>query len=218
MEFTARCICTYFFHPIASDEISIFGDTASQPKILPANYEDRADNLEKNTSTTSLSTSSTTSALTAAHHVRGLVVAYSCKLSATLGGSTSTRPWVRKLILKTYDFIDISNATIPTALGGSTRTSPPIVIVILRQQLDYVIIDYDTPTTPHPTKAKFFSSKNRLLFTLVAPDTRGLRQEKSSCISLTSKNYESPSSWRSLSNTCQFSLQSHEARLMVGKA
>jgi hypothetical protein len=56
---------------------------------------------------------------------------------------------VKKLILKAYDFIDISNATIPTALGGSTTTSPPIVIVILRQQLDYVIVDYAAPTTPH---------------------------------------------------------------------
>jgi hypothetical protein len=56
---------------------------------------------------------------------------------------------VRKLILKTYDFVDISNATIPTALGGSTTTLPPIVIVILRQQLDYVIIDYVAPTAPH---------------------------------------------------------------------
>jgi hypothetical protein len=35
---------------------------------------------------------------------------------------------------------------------------------------------------------------------------------------LPSKNCESPSSWRSLSNTWQFSLQSHEARLMVVKA
>jgi hypothetical protein len=49
---------------------------------------------------------------------------------------------VRKLVLKTCDFIDISNATIPTRLGGSTTTSPPIVIMILRQQLDYIIIDY----------------------------------------------------------------------------
>jgi hypothetical protein len=61
---------------------------------------------------------------------------------ATLGGSTSARPGVRKPILKTYDFIDISNMTIPTALGGSTTPSPPIVIVILRQQLDNVILDY----------------------------------------------------------------------------
>jgi hypothetical protein len=67
---------------------------------------------------------------------------------------------VRKLILKTYDFVDISNATIPTTLGGSTTTSPPIVIVILRQQLDYVIINYAAPTTPHPIKAKFSFSKS----------------------------------------------------------
>jgi hypothetical protein len=82
-----------------------------------------------------------------------------------LGGSTSTRPRVRKLILKTYDFVDISNAIIPTALGGSTTTSPPIVVVILRQQLAYLyIIDYAAPTTPYPIKAKFSSSKIRLLF------------------------------------------------------
>jgi hypothetical protein len=60
---------------------------------------------------------------------------------------------VRKLILKTYDFIDISNMTIPTALGGSTATLPPIMVVVLRQQLDYVIIDYAMPTVAHPTKA-----------------------------------------------------------------
>jgi hypothetical protein len=72
---------------------------------------------------------------------------------------------VRKITLKTYDFVYISNATIPTALGGSTTTSPPIVIVILRQQLDYVIVDYAAPTTPHPIKAKFSSSKNQLSFT-----------------------------------------------------
>jgi hypothetical protein len=75
------------------------------------------------------------------------------------------------------------------------------VIVTLRQQLDYVIVDYDAPTAPHPIKAKFFSSKSRLSFTFATPDTRGLRHEKSSCILLTSKNCESPSSWRSLSNT-----------------
>jgi hypothetical protein len=28
MEFTARCICTDFFHPITSDEISILGDAS----------------------------------------------------------------------------------------------------------------------------------------------------------------------------------------------
>jgi hypothetical protein len=77
---------------------------------------------------------------------------------------------VQKLTLKTCDFIDISNATIPTALGGSTTTSPLIVVVILRQQLD--IVDYGRATTSHPIKAKFSSFKNRLLFTFAAPDTR----------------------------------------------
>jgi hypothetical protein len=127
---------------------------------------------------------------------------------------------MRKLILKTYDCIDISNTTIPTALGGSTTTSPPIVIVILRQQLDYVIVDYAAPTTPHPIKAKFSSSKRRYHLPFAALDTRGLRHEQSSCISLTSKKIVKAlvASWRFLSNTCQFSLQSHEARLTVGKA
>jgi hypothetical protein len=55
---------------------------------------------------------------------------------------------VQKITLKIYDFVDISNTTIPTALGGSTTTSHLIVIVILRQQLDYVIVDYAAPTTP----------------------------------------------------------------------
>jgi hypothetical protein len=74
----------------------------------------------------------------------------------TLGGSTSPRP---------CNFVDISNAKIPTMLGGSTTVSTPIVIVILRQQLDYIIVDYAAPTTPHPIQAKFSSSKSRLLFT-----------------------------------------------------
>jgi hypothetical protein len=130
-----------------------------------------------------------------------LAAMYWRKLSATLGGSISTHPGVWKITLKTDDFIDISNPTILTALGGSTSAFPPNVVVILRQQLDYVIIDYAVPTTLHPIKAKFFSSKSRLLFTFAATDTRGLRHEKSSCISLTSKNCESPSSWRFLSNT-----------------
>jgi hypothetical protein len=99
---------------------------------------DCSDNPKKNISTTSSSTSSTT-----ACHARGLAAAYSRKLSVTLGGSTSTRPGVRKITFKTCDFIDISNATISTTLGGSTTVPPPIVIAILRQQLDYVIIDYD---------------------------------------------------------------------------
>jgi hypothetical protein len=66
---------------------------------------------------------------------------------------------VRKINLKTYDFVDINNVTIPTTLGGSTTTSSPIVVVILRQQLDYVIIDCAASSTPHPIKAKFSSSK-----------------------------------------------------------
>jgi hypothetical protein len=66
------------------------------------------------------------------------------------------------------------------------------------------------PTTPHPIKSKFSSSKSQLLFTFAAPDTRGLRHEKSSCISLTSKNCKSPSSWRSLLNPWQFCLQSQK--------
>jgi hypothetical protein len=123
-----------------------------------------SDNSETNISTTLSSTSSTT-ASTAACHARGLIAVHSRKLSATLGGSTSTRPGVRKLTLKTCDFVDISNAAIPTTLGGSTTTSPPIVVVILRQQLDYVIVDYGrtvhaAPSTPHPIKAKFSSSKS----------------------------------------------------------
>jgi hypothetical protein len=37
-------------------------------------------------------------------------------------------------MLKTYDFIDISNAMISITLGVSTTASPPIVIVILRHR------------------------------------------------------------------------------------
>jgi hypothetical protein len=60
---------------------------------------------------------------------------------------------VRKITFKTYDFIDISNATIPTALGGSTTTLPPIVIMILRQQLDYIIVDYGRVDHAAPDKS-----------------------------------------------------------------
>jgi hypothetical protein len=61
---------------------------------------------------------------------------------------------VRKVILKTYDFVDISNATIATALRGSTSTSPPIVIVILRQQLAYLyIVDYGRAIHAAPDKS-----------------------------------------------------------------
>jgi hypothetical protein len=45
-------------------------------------------------------------------------------------------------MLKICDFIDISNTALPTTLGGSTTTLPPIVDTILRQQLDYVIVNY----------------------------------------------------------------------------
>jgi hypothetical protein len=60
---------------------------------------------------------------------------------------------VRKITFKTYDFVDISNAAIPTALGGSTTASPPIVIVILRQHLDYVIVDYGRADDGTPDKS-----------------------------------------------------------------
>jgi hypothetical protein len=61
---------------------------------------------------------------------------------------------VQKITLKTYDFIDISNATIPTTLGGSTITSPPIVVVILRQQLAYLcIVDYGRADHGAPDKS-----------------------------------------------------------------
>jgi hypothetical protein len=55
------------------------------------------------------------------------------------------------LILKTYNFVDISNATIPTALGDSTTTLPPIVVVILQQQLD--IVDYGRADHAAPDKS-----------------------------------------------------------------
>jgi hypothetical protein len=47
---------------------------------------------------------------------------------------------VQKLTLKTCDFVDISNTAIPTMLEGSTTTSPPIMVVIPRQQLAYLYI------------------------------------------------------------------------------
>jgi hypothetical protein len=58
---------------------------------------------------------------------------------------------VRKLILKTCDFVDISNAAIPAALGGSTTTLPPIMDAILRQQLD--IVDYGRADHAAPDKS-----------------------------------------------------------------
>jgi hypothetical protein len=67
-----------------------------------------------------------------------------CRLRLTmLGGLTSSRPRVRKITLKTCNFVDISNTKIPRTLGGSTTTSSPIVVVILWQQLTYLyIVDY----------------------------------------------------------------------------
>jgi hypothetical protein len=113
----------------------------------------RSGQLEENISTTSSSTSST-AVSTATCYARGLAAAHSRKLFATLRGSTSTRPWVRKITFKTYNFIDISNATIPTTLGGSTTTSPPIVGVILWQQLAYLyIIDYGRADDGAPNKS-----------------------------------------------------------------
>jgi hypothetical protein len=56
------------------------------------------------------------------------------------------------------------------------------------------------PTTPHPIKASFPLPRVDYYFTFAVPDTRGLHHEKSSCISLSLKNCESPSSWRSLLN------------------
>jgi hypothetical protein len=55
--------------------------------------------------------------------------------------------------LKTCDFVDISNATIQITLGGSTTTSPPIVIEILRQQLVYVIVVYSRADRAAPDKS-----------------------------------------------------------------
>jgi hypothetical protein len=61
---------------------------------------------------------------------------------------------VRKITLKTYDFVDINNATISMTLGGSTTTLPPIVIAILRQQLAYLcIIDYGRANHAAPDKS-----------------------------------------------------------------
>jgi hypothetical protein len=61
---------------------------------------------------------------------------------------------VRKIILKTYDFVDISNATILTALGGSTTTSPPILVLILRQQLvSLYIVNYGRADDGAPDKS-----------------------------------------------------------------
>jgi hypothetical protein len=82
---------------------------------------------------------------TAAYHARGLAIAYSRKLSAMLGGSTSTRPGVRKITIKTCDFINISNATIPTTLGGSISTCPGVRKITIKT-CDF--IDISNATIP----------------------------------------------------------------------
>jgi hypothetical protein len=154
---------------------------------LPHSTQTTPDNSKKNSSTTSSLQRQLRLVTLGARH-RALT-----QTIDNARGLTSTRLGVRKLIFKTCDFVDISNAMIPTALGGSTTTSPPIVIVILRQQLDYVIVDYKSSV--------FICQEIDFYLPFAAPDTRGLRHEKSSCILLTSKICESPSSWRSLSNT-----------------
>jgi hypothetical protein len=140
---------------IKHDDAAIYcaGDSLEQLGEKYFDYNgvspDCSDNPEKNTLTTSSSTASTT-----ACHARGLDIAHSRNLSATLGGSISTRFRVRKITLKTCDFVDISNKAIPTTLMGSTTTSPPIVVVILRQQLAYLyIIDYDHADDSAPDKS-----------------------------------------------------------------
>jgi hypothetical protein len=144
-----------------------------------------SDNSKKNILTTLSSTSSTTSSSTAACYAWGLAAVHSRKLSTTLEGSTSTHLWVRKLILKTCDFVDMSNKTNPNSARGldnnfaSDRGCDSMTTTRLPLQLDYA-----APTMAHPIKAKFSSSKSQLSFTFAAPDTRGLRHEKSSCISL----------------------------------
>jgi hypothetical protein len=77
-------------------------------------------------------------------------------LMQTIGnarGLDINSPGVRKITLKTCDFVNINNATIPTTLGGSTTTSPPIVVVVLRQQLDYIIVDYGRADHAAPDKS-----------------------------------------------------------------
>jgi hypothetical protein len=152
------------------------------------NCETVTDNSEKNISTTSTSTS-----VTAASHARGLDAAYSRKLSAMLGGSTSTHLGVQKITLKTCNFVDISNTPITTTLGDSTTTLPPIVDTILRQQLDYVIVDYGRAAHGAPDKKLSFSLPEvDYYLPFATPDTRRLRYEKLSCISLTSKKLRKP--------------------------
>jgi hypothetical protein len=76
---------------------------------------------------------------------------------------------VRKITLKTCDFVDINNMAIPTAFGGSITTSPPIVVVILRQQLDYVIVDYGRADHGHAPDKKLSFPLPRVNYHLLSP-------------------------------------------------
>jgi hypothetical protein len=61
---------------------------------------------------------------------------------------------VQKITLKICDFVDISNRAIPTALGGSTITLSPVMVVILQQQLAYLyMIDYGCVDHAAPDKS-----------------------------------------------------------------
>jgi hypothetical protein len=71
---------------------------------------------------------------------------------------------VWKIILKTCDFIDISNMAISTALGGLTATSPPIMVVILRQQLAYLYILDCVYAAPDKSKIFLFQESIIIYF------------------------------------------------------
>jgi hypothetical protein len=63
---------------------------------------------------------------------------------------------VRKITFQTYDFVDISNAMVPTALEDSTTTSPLIVVAILQQlaDLNYLyIVNYGRADDGAPDKS-----------------------------------------------------------------
>jgi hypothetical protein len=53
---------------------------------------------------------------------------------------------------------------IPTTFGGSTTASPPIMIVILRQQLDYVIIDYGRANHTALDKSEVFLFQESIIY------------------------------------------------------
>jgi hypothetical protein len=61
-----------------------------------------------------------------------LVVAHS-RIRQRSGARHQLAPECGKSPSKTCNFVNISNTVIPTTLEGSTTTSPPIVIVILRK-------------------------------------------------------------------------------------